>query len=348
MYEEQTDELIRNRILNNTNIDVYKGEGSFLYTSASAVAVALSEMYTALDDCVKLAIISRSSGEFLEERIKEFGDERKEGTAAKGTVKFTGLSGSKILDGTIIKNNGLTFRVIADGELNSDGILEILVEAVENGESGNVNVNTKFELDAFDSNILSIEAVENFTGGYDKESDEDVKERFFYFRKHQTTSGNEFHLKKWALEVEGVERAEVYENWAGKGTVKVVVFGADNTTLPADIVKEVEENIEENRTLCADITVTSASKIAININATVKTKNADIENLSEEFRENLNSYFLTSRNEINYIKILSCLATCKDVIDLEEFTVNGNKENINITQDQVPIVETIVLTESEN
>ena len=57
MYSDQTYEVIKNRTLENINLDIYKGEGSFLNNMVSGNNLELSKIYLELSKMHKMAFI---------------------------------------------------------------------------------------------------------------------------------------------------------------------------------------------------------------------------------------------------------------------------------------------------
>lgn len=338
MYENQTASVIRNRILENTNINVYKGQGSYLFNAASAIGVVLQDMYIAIDNIAEITLISKAHDQLLDERLKEFNFHRKPGKTAKGKVLITGDIGATIVNELKIKANGLEFGVWATEDYtieNQDGV-EVLVECLTPGYEGNIPVGIEFELDIYDPTIKKIKSIENFSGGINPETDDELKDRFFHFRQHHATSGNAYHYEMWALEVNGVKRVKVYEIWNGPGTVKVVVYGDKNKTIDSKVLDEVKLNIEKNRPVCPSVTVVAATPVTVNISASINTK--DLDYAIDNFKSNLANYFLDVSEKISYSKLFGCLASCKDVIDVSDFNVNESTTSITITKDQVAII----------
>ena len=99
-YSTETVDVIRDRILANTKTDLAKMEGSTTYNNAFAMAIDLAQAYSALDMVEDLVFIKNTFGEFLDERINEFGPKRKLGENATGEVYFEGTIGATIENGT--------------------------------------------------------------------------------------------------------------------------------------------------------------------------------------------------------------------------------------------------------
>ncbi|MCM0737149.1 hypothetical protein NBN67_06300 [Clostridioides difficile] len=66
MYSDQTYEVIKNRTLENINLDIYKGEGSFLNNMVSGNNLELSKIYLELSKIHKMAFIQDTYNQFLD------------------------------------------------------------------------------------------------------------------------------------------------------------------------------------------------------------------------------------------------------------------------------------------
>ena len=226
MFSNQTYEVIKQRILDNINIEIDKREGSFTSNMVSPLAEELAKAYINMSDILSLGFIDDTFDTFLDKRVSEFGVYRKEGVKATGEIKVEGKEGAIITNGTLVKANDLYFTVLNDIELPTDNIL--YVEANEVGYKYNLLANTEFELVEKNDKVTKLVNETNFSKGVDVESDEDLRKRFVKVVNNPSTSGNKAHYEEWALEVDGVGRAIVYPLHNGNGTVKVMIIGNDN------------------------------------------------------------------------------------------------------------------------
>ena len=144
MFTNQTYEVIKQRILDNINIDIDKREGSFTSNMVSPLSQELAKAYINMSDILSLGFIEDNFDTFLDKRVSEFGVYRKQGSKAIGEIKVEGKDGATIENGTIIKANDLYFTVLNDIELPNDNT--IYVEANEVGYKYNLLPNTEFEL----------------------------------------------------------------------------------------------------------------------------------------------------------------------------------------------------------
>ena len=114
MFRNETYEIIRQRILDNTDLNIDKREGSFVSNQISPVAEELAKVYINMGDILSLAFIEDNFDTYLEKRVSEFGVYRKLGIKAIGEITVEGKDGLTISNGDMVKANDLYFTVLND------------------------------------------------------------------------------------------------------------------------------------------------------------------------------------------------------------------------------------------
>lgn len=344
MFENQTYETIRNRILDNTNINIDKREGSFLSNMVSAISEELAKAYINMSDILSLGFIEDTFDTFLDKRVSEFGVYRKQGSKAIGEIKVEGKEGAIITNGTLIKANDLYFTVLNDIELPANNIL--YVEANEVGYKYNLLANTEFELVEKNDKVTSLINESDFKNGVDIESDEDLRKRFVKVVNNPSTSGNKAHYEEWALEVDGVGRAIVYPLWNGNGTVKVMVIGNDNKPVTEEIINNCKLHIEENMPIGCQLTIATPSLLNVIIKASIELKEGyTLEDIKSDFENSLNEYLKEVTTELTYSKVYGLLANHVGVEDMSTLKLNNSSNNIAISEDKIINISEIILSE---
>ncbi|HBL6286302.1 TPA: baseplate J/gp47 family protein [Clostridioides difficile] len=346
MYSSQTYDVIKNRTLSNIDLDIYKGEGSFLSDMVSPISTELAKFYIELSYLHKKAFIEDNFDDFLDKRVNEFGVYRKLGTEATGEVVFEGKAGTVIPNGTIISYNELLFVVIKDIVISSEIEQNTSpVQALEIGIRYNIPASTEFKQDEING-ITKIYNDLAFRGGTEIETDEELKERFYKIQKNQATSGNKAHYEEWALEVEGVYNAKIYPRWDGAGTVKVLIFGVNNQAVDSEVIERCREHIETEMPIGATLTVATPSILDISISATIKLEiRYTIDFVKESFLESINSYLINVNKEIIYTKVSAILASIEGIHDFSNLLLNNKAENIVFEEDKVPSVTNLEFSE---
>ena len=344
MFSNQTYEVIKQRILDNINIDIDKREGSFTSNMVSALAEELAKAYINMSDILSLGFIDDTFDTYLDKRVSEFGVYRKEGTKAIGEIKVEGKEGAIITNGTLVKANDLYFTVLNDIELPTDNIL--YVEANEVGYKYNLLANTEFELVEKNDKVTKLVNEANFSKGVDIESDEELRKRFVKVVNNPSTSGNKAHYEEWALEVDGVGRAIVYPLWNGNGTVKVMIIGNDNKPVNEDIINNCKLHIEENMPIGCKLTIATPSLLNVAINASVEVKvGYTLEDIKTDFEASLNDYLKEITTELTYSKVYGLLANHVGVEDISMLKLNNSSNNISISEDKIINISEINFSE---
>ena len=344
MFSNQTYEVIKQRILDNINIDIDKREGSFTSNMVSPLAEELAKAYINMSDILSLGFIDDTFDTFLDKRVSEFGVYRKEGVKATGEIKVEGKEGAIITNGTLIKANDLYFTVLNDIELPTDNIL--YVEANEVGYKYNLLANTEFELVEKNDKVTKLVNETNFSKGVDVESDEDLRKRFVKVVNNPSTSGNKAHYEEWALEVDGVGRAIVYPLWNGNGTVKVMIVGNDNKPVSEETINNCKLHIEENMPIGCQLTVTTPSLLNVSVKASIELKEGYVlEDIQTDFKTSLNEYLKGVTTELTYSKVYGLLVNHVGVEDVTSFTINDSNVNISISEDKIINISEVKLSE---
>ena len=344
MFSRQTYENIKQRILDDTNLNLDKREGSFLNNQISPVAEELAKAYINMGDILSLGFIEDTFDTFLDKRVGEFGVYRKQGTKSTGSIKVEGRDGTVISNGTLLKSNDLYFTVLNDIELPTDNIL--YVEANEVGYNYNMVEGTEFELVEQDDSITRLYNEQSFIGGVDIETDDELRRRYIKVVNNPSTSGNKNHYEEWALEVNGVGRALVYPLHAGPGSVKVMVIGNDNKPVDSDIIENARLHIGENMPIGCSLTVSTPTLLNITLNATVKLKEGyTIDEIQEYFKVGLDDYLKTITTELTYSKVYGILVNLPGVGDIDSLTINDNTINISISEDKIVNISSVNISE---
>lgn len=337
----KTYEEIKQRVLNNTDIDVDKREGSFLNNMASPLSYELAKFYIEQQDLVNMAFVKNGFFNYLDAKCEEYGISRKQGTKSVGEVIFTGENGTLISNGTILSVDGLYFVVLNDTTI-TENQAELVVEALEVGKQYNLLANTKLTLTEAINGVTDIYVKSNFENGTDIESDEDLRERFFTTIKKSYTSGNVAHYEMWTLEVNGTGACKVYPLKNGNGTVEIVITNSDMLGASSELIEKVKANIEEKRPIGASVSVVSATEKAINVSATVRLargySQSEVEAL---FKEKLTQYLKEIAFKDTYVstaRLGNLLLDTAGVFDYADFRVNGAMNNVELLDTDVPKV----------
>lgn len=343
MYEEKTDEVILEDMLDNTRDDIDKREGSIAYDLLTPTAIELSLAYIELDAVLALGFADTSEGDWLERKTSELGVIRKPALIASGEVTFTGDEDTEIPTGTrVITENGLYFVTTDNVEIGESGEVTAPIEAEEGGSEYNVSAGDIVDIDGDLEDVIDVINEDDITGGIDEETDESLLERYYSRVRRPATSGNVYHYEEWAKEVPGVGDVKVYPTWDGAGTVKVVLLGGNQTAPEQSVIDDVESYIEDNRPVGANVTVVGAEEVSINISADlVLSSIADINDVKADIERGVTEYLGTLAFDdplVRYTRIAAILLDIPRIIDYANLTVNGGEHNIEVSDGEVAVL----------
>ena len=342
-YNQETYETIKERILSNMDNFIDKREGSFVSNMISPVGTEFARYYFELDNILSIMFLEDATNEYLDKKVNDFAVYRKLGTNAKGIIQVEGEVGTYIPKNSIVLSQAqLEFYTLSDVWLD-EGINNIQVEAMEVGEKYNIIASS---IDKFKVKINGIKLItneEDFTGGTDTETDEELRERFFEVIRKPATSGNIYHYEQWAKEIDGINQARVKPLWNGAGTVKVIVSN-DNDIVSEEILQKCIDHIENVRPIGANVTVITPSALEISVKANIEVKNGyDDVKVKLEFEDNLINYLKTCNNEVTYTKVASCLGKVEGIEDYNSLLLNNGASNISFNDEQIPKLKSIEL-----
>ena len=211
--------------------------------------------------------------EALERHADVWGVTRLPASAASGTVTFSGTNGTIIPAGTELRAPaGGTFVTLVSGSI-SGGTASIAVRASEAGAAGNQVAGAVLALVAPVAGVLpqsAVVAAGGIAGGADTEADEALRARLLARIRQRPAGGAGFDYEEWArAALPDVVHVAVYGNWAGLGTVGVVVGMRGPRSPTAPEIASIAAYIAPLRPVTADVQVVAAVPVPIDITLTL-------------------------------------------------------------------------------
>ena len=341
-----TKEQILSKLLSNISNGFDKSVGSFFYDTQKPLSIELETIYTKMAQILLNGFAATAKGAYLESKVSEQGLTRKAATYAVGFVTIAGENGAAVNIGDKVAADRTVFTITENKTL-SDGTVTAAVCCDEPGAVGNVPVGAINRFPVTLSGITSVTNAEPTTGGFDIETDDELRERYFQKVSAPLAGGNKYHYMLWAREVAGVGDVKVLPLWNGAGTVKVVLINSDRQAADATLIKNVFDHIEENRPVGAEVTVESAVPLAINVSARAyKRDGYDAPDVKAEMEKAVSDYLrnLAFRHSyVSYAHIGGSILSCGGLLDYDTLTANGGTDNIPIGETEVPVLGGVTL-----
>jgi len=338
---------VLNRILSNISDVFDKSVGSFFYDVSKPMAEELDAINEKLEQILTQGFALTAKGEYLDRKVAEQGITRKAATFAHGIVTLSGISGSIILVGSKVASDNVVFSIVEEVTIGEGGSVDADILCDTAGTIGNVPIGS---IKSFPVTLTGITAVTNTTatsGGYDAETDDELRVRYFEKVSTPATSGNKQDYVNWAKEMSGVGDVKVLPLWDGAGTVKVIIINSAKCAASAELISDVAEYIESKRPVGADITVESAVPLAINVSATlVLASTSSVEAVTPSVSIAIENYIKQvafEQDYISYAKIGGAILSVSGVLDYTDLTINGGILNVAVDENEVPVMGVITL-----
>ena len=353
---DQDAETIHKRMMENLPPDIDDMENGFPWDFTKPTALEKAEMLEFhLVETLKIMFPMWAYDEWLDYHAKGRGITRKPANAASGELLITGISGTTIPAGfkfaapATADTPAIEYQTTEKYTIGEDGTVRVQITAVEAGPKGNVPANTVTLMMTPIKGITSITNEANITGGTEVESDDELRNRIMEIDAASEASfvGSDGDYKRWAEEVPGVGTALVMPEWAGPGTVKVVVIDANGQPANQAIITAVynyimspDDRLQRKAPIGATVTVEVPTAKEINYSFTLELKAGENqETVLERFKAQLRTYYVEAKKEgvVRYNKISSILTNTDGVKDFTGLTINGGTINIVLEEDEYPV-----------
>jgi uncharacterized phage protein gp47/JayE len=362
MFENYTYEQLLSDVLDNAPEGVDTRQGSIFYDAVSGILIKVAKLYTDLDLVFSLTQLDTATGEYLDTKASEYGVSRRSATSTQYNVTFTGLTPD---NGERFFTNGMYFVL-----KETDSQIPYL-EAETPGTVGN-NITAGTPAIPV-NNIQGLEAATFGTileYGTDIETDDSLRLRLREKIASPTENGNKQHYKTWCESYEGVGRARITPLWNGPNTVKAVLINPIGLPCSEALVERVQEYVdpatkgytaevdgvtytvgdglgEGVANLGAHFTAVAAGETTINVEFNAEliagtTRDGTIEAATEALREYLKDLVMNTTDTTDIIVRLSAvgaiISSLPQILDYSELKINGDTENIEPGEDNVPII----------
>ncbi|MCK9479977.1 MAG: baseplate J/gp47 family protein, partial [Firmicutes bacterium] len=174
-----TQQEILSRLLSNISSEFDKSVGSFFYDTQKPLAMELEGIYTKLSEILLNGFAATAKGEYLDKKVAEQGITRKAATYASGTVTVSGNVGAVISSGDKVASDTLVFTVTQTKYIESTGNVSVGVICDTAGKVGNVPIGAINRFPVTISGLISVTNTSSTSGGFDEESDDELRERYF-------------------------------------------------------------------------------------------------------------------------------------------------------------------------
>lgn len=284
-----------------TGTGVAAGGNGDLAARFYAVAAQIYGLYVQADWTRRQCFPQSAQGEQLDGHAQLRGLSRRQAAKATGTVRFY-IDGERtfatqVPQGTVCMTaDGVRFVTTQGGSVDAgDTQLDLSVEAVEPGASGNVPAGSVVFLAVPPVGVTACANLEAFSNGQDTESDEALRERVMETFRRLANGANKVFYEQQAMSFDGVAAVTVLPRSRGVGTVDVVI-AAQGGVPDETLVQAVQDYFDEVREIAVDVKVTAPTVQSVDVAVTLAVKEGwDHDSVAQAVEDALQGWFTGQR-----------------------------------------------------
>lgn len=347
MADSHADDLL-NQLLSHISNEYDKSPGYITYDVLKSVALVLSGQLDRLDGVEQLLDVDNLTGALLEAFVQQRkGITRNPATKARGVILVSG-NGVVTIGDLFETPAGVQFVAAETKSIFETG--QVSITAAQAGAVGNVPVGQITQMPITIPGITFVRNPEPTHDGYEAETDDSLRSRYYVAVRTPPTSANVYHYIQWAAEVPGVGAAKVFPVARGPNTVEVVIIDQDKLPSSALLISQVQEHIDPNSEglgngeapIGAKCYVLSASALTLNIAVKVNraagyTESEVLANIEKSIREYLRSIAF-KQNYVSHARIGEAILNSQGVEDYSGLLLNGVAENPQVGAKEVAVL----------
>lgn len=319
------------------------GQGGDLSARLYAAAAQIYSLYVQADWVNRQCFPQTAQGEYLDHHAQLRALERKKATRAQGTVRFFGDGAStmerEIPAGTICMTPGLVrFETTQDAVMEAGtSHVDVPVQAVEPGTSGNVIAGSVRSLAAAPVGVTGCTNPQAMTGGADAEDDEQLRTRVLDSFLRLPNGANSAFYEQGALSFDEVAAAAALPRNRGVGTVDVVVAATQGVP-EQKLLDRLNEYFRERREIAVDVSVLAPETVPVDIS--VQIESSDPEQAVLKVQQVLKEWFSGQRLGQNVLRAkLGSLIFAVDGVD--NYVLSEPAADVPVGKAQLPVLGTV-------
>ena len=243
-----------------------------------------------------------ATGEYLDLHAYERGLERKAANKAKGVLTFSRTTALdydvEIPQGTVCSlsgGDGIRYVTTQEATLAAGDLsVQVAAESESGGNDKNTGANTIVVMVTPPVGVASVTNESAFTGGYDAENDDTLRERILESYRNISNGSNSAFYKEEVLKYDGVHSASVIPTARGTGTVDIYI-AAKGAVASESLISTIQEDISNLREINLDILIKSPTLINVDVILRITVKSgylfnevrSECVNVINDFFENL-------------------------------------------------------------
>lgn len=362
---EETEETIRERMLERLPENWRKEPGDFIHDAIAATPIEIQQLQINNDETLKAGFAHYAEDEDLDEHLYHIGLTRMQATPNQRNLSVDADAGVVVPKGYLAsvvvlddEANPLEYEVVNAVTFTTAATQLVEIKCLSTGAITNVPAGTEFIFVPPIPGIKQITDAGTTITARDRESNESALARYEYKLAFPDTGGNKHDYVRWSSEIPGVGKVKVISRWQDALKVKILVVDDNYEPATPDIVDDLQTHLdpgsqgigEGKAPAGAQVFVFAAEALTINITANVVyVPEVDPEPVKAKFIEAVKLYLKSlvlpqgAPLPVSYNKIAAQLGAQPEVINFSDLLVNGGAVDVPVTEDQAPMLGAVTI-----
>jgi len=292
-----------------------------------------------------------ATGTYLEYHAQTRGLNRKKSCPSTGIVTFsitTPVDFDIVIPVGIIcfcvNNPENKFITTSDGKISIGKTnIDIPAKAMNDGLIGNIPSGTISHIVNPPKHIEKVNNTNNFLGGCDVESDEELRKRLLKNFENISNGCNTSYYYNLAMDYDGISSVNVLPRNRGRGTVDIIIAskspGKDN-----ELVKTIQTEIQQKKEINVDVAVSVAKRKSIEISIKVDIDNSFIfESIVTAISETIKQFF-SSLNISDPFRLVALGSEIFKIPGIKNYSFVSPSKDIFVAKDELLVLENVSIS----
>lgn len=340
---------IHNELIDEIGNNFDKSAGGFVYDLTKAIAIKLEEQQNKVTHVVDKMDVDNLHGDELRRFVYQHtGLEWKGPTKATTEILINAAPNAVVQVGDLVAAGTVFYEFVEEVVVASIGQGRGMAMCQQPGRVGNVPTGAINSMPVTISGVTSVINLNAVDNGYNAETDQELRERYYQRLRKPGKAGNTQHYIEWAKEVVGVGKVKPMPRFNGPLTMKILIIDANDSIPNPELVLNTAQHITKEMPFgVEELLISAPETIAINVAAELTVAEGltptDLKLTIETEIENYLKSLIFEASYVSIAQIGNVILNVSGVVDYANLTLNDDTERVDIPENYVAVLGMVTI-----